>query len=351
MQTAPNRTSSFWKKLFASPEMYLWQFDGNDALFINMRRSDFAASVFTDQRIQAANDEIVRVPIAELLEAQTRYGKTTAGPTGVIFHMAYTGSTLLARALDVESRNLVYREPLSLRQLAVGLSSDQWPGDKPEDPRALLSTTLALLSRRFQKSGPVIIKANVPVNFMLEAMLEDTHGPDSALFLYAELEDYLVAVLKSDNHIEWVRRILQEMGPGIDRTLGTSEAQRGSLSDAEAAACIWLAQIRLFEQHCDGENRACLDFETWLAKPKSSLARSFRLFQQPVKKPQIEAITTGELFTRHAKTNASDFSNADRLAAKSQLREQLAESIVAAKRWLEDRGESAHCNALSERAL
>ncbi|MEQ1689177.1 MAG: hypothetical protein ABL874_11450, partial [Sphingopyxis sp.] len=168
--------------LFGSPDHYLHSFEGDAALFVPMDRTAYRRSIFLDQRISPAEGQVVRVSQGLLVQAPA------ACPTGWIFHMAHCGSTLLARALDELGGGLMLREPLALRQLAL-----------QPDLGAMLAPTLALLSRRYPVSDATVIKANVPVNFMLDRI--SASDPQArAIFLYCRLPDYLCAILRSDQH-------------------------------------------------------------------------------------------------------------------------------------------------------
>ena len=136
--------------LYDSPDHYLQSFDGDDAIFVPMDRAAYHRSIFLDGRISPAASGSMRIPLATLSGA----GRGPA-PTAWIFHVAHCGSTLLARALDRPQYNLVLREPLALRQLAITPARERLP----------LAATM--LSRRYQSTLPTIIKANVPVNFLL----------------------------------------------------------------------------------------------------------------------------------------------------------------------------------------
>ena len=99
--------------LFASPDHYLHSFEGDAAVFVPMDREAYRRSIFLDGRTRPAANRSMRLPAGALVEPVRR-----PEPTGSIFHVAHCGSTLLARALDRPSTNLVLREPLALRQLA-----------------------------------------------------------------------------------------------------------------------------------------------------------------------------------------------------------------------------------------
>src|SRR5690349_21073853 len=140
--------------LFASPDHYLHSFDGDAAVFVPMDRAAYHRSIFLDHRILPSANGSMRVPVAALTGTARPIART-----GWIFHVAHCGSTLLARALDDPSLNLVLREPLALRQQAF-----------TNDP-ARLALTAAMLSKRYRGDLPTLVKANVPVNFLLDDLV------------------------------------------------------------------------------------------------------------------------------------------------------------------------------------
>lgn len=297
------------EELFGSPDHYLHSFDGNDALFVPMDRAAYRRSIFLDRRISPAGEGVMRVPVAALSAAPP------ALPTNWIFHIAHCGSTLLARALDELGEGIVLREPLALRQLAL-----------LAEPDPLLEPTLALLSRRYPGTGPALIKANVPVNFMLDQIVAS--APQArAVFLFSTLPDYLCAVLRSDQHRNWVR--------GVTAQLGTKLGEILPESDAELAALLWHAQLCAFEQALVSMERAgCLDFEVFLQRPGDSLLATVNLFDCAAERAQVDQIVAGPLFSTYSKNPEHAFDNAARLARRDTLLETLSPEIARAQAWL-----------------
>ncbi|HUQ13381.1 MAG TPA: hypothetical protein VM055_03810, partial [Novosphingobium sp.] len=192
--------------LFASPDRYLHSFDGDDALFVAMDRAAYARSIFLDGRISPAREGTERVAVEALLASVP-----DPAPMAWIFHVAHCGSTLLARAIEALGPNLVLREPLALRQLALA-----------PDP-ARLALTLAMLSRRYDRAAPTLVKANVPVNFMLaEIAAFDPSAP--AILLHCGLRDYLLAILRSDHHRGWVRGVTTQLAAHLGDVESLSDA-------------------------------------------------------------------------------------------------------------------------------
>jgi hypothetical protein len=297
-------------ELFASPDHYLHSFEGDSALFVPMDRAAYYRSIFLDGRISPAAPQSMRLPVGALAEQAP-----PPAPTGWIFHVAHCGSTLLARALDRPSSNLVLREPLSLRQQALA-----------PDPRRL-ALTLSMLSKRYREDLPTIVKANVPVNFLLPRLAEA--DPDArSILLYATLRDYVLAILRSDNHREWLRRVTAQLAAHL--------GDLSSLTDAQRCAALWLAQRRAFADSISlMPNARSLDAEAFFAAPGPVLRAAADHLAVPMSDGEIDAAVTGPLFATYSKNPEEPFDNSARLARRSELEGPLAGELAQAQAWVE----------------
>jgi hypothetical protein len=317
-------------ELFASPDHYLHSFADGAAVFVPMDRDAYHRSVFLDDRIDPARSGTMRLPL-EMLVGQA----PQPNATGWIFHVAHCGSTLLARALDELGSNLILREPLALRQLAL----------EPALNREVLAVELAMLSKAYDPAAPTLVKANVPVNFMLDAIAaQQRQAP--ALLLYLGLEDYLCAILRSDNHRKWLRGVTAQLAHHLD---GTADQP-----DAILAAKLWHAQIARFAAVLQEMPLAhSLDAEAFYAEPVEIIGAAAQHFGIKADMGTIEDLVGGALFQTYSKRPGVAFSNADRLARRDAARAELSGELTVARRWLEDTGRdsSAALARLSEQAL
>ncbi len=298
------------EQLFTSPDHYLHSWDGGNAVFVPMDRAAYQRSIFLDRRISPAGEGAMGVPGATLLQEPHK-----ALQTGWIFHVAHCGSTLLARALDGLADNLVLREPLALRQQAFA--------DNP----AQLALTLALLSKRYGGAGQTVIKANVPVNFLLSQIAAaDPAAP--AVFLHLSLSDYLLAILRSDNHRAWLRGVTQQLAVH----LGEIE----NLTDAKLAAALWLAMMRRFADAIDVmPNARSLDAEHFFSDPRQALEKVAKLYGMAATPAALDAVVSGPLFSTYSKNPAHAFDNAARLERRAAMAEVLGDEIAEAQNWVE----------------
>jgi hypothetical protein len=312
--------------LFASPDHYLHSFEGGAAVFMPMDRDAYHRSIFLDGRISPAADQVMRIPVAALIAAPR-----PAAPTGWIFHVAHCGSTLLARALDRPSTNLVLREPLTLRQMAIS----------PESKR--LAMTAAMLSKRYREELPTIVKANVPVNFLLPDLAALDPSARS-IFLYATLRDYALAILRSDNHRDWLKRVTTQLAHRLGDLSG--------LSDPERCASLWLAQMRAFTSAIAiMPNARAVDAEAFFADPRLVTAAAAAHFGVPVSQAEIDSTVEGPLFATYSKNPDQPFDNSARLARKAELEGRLAEELVQVQDWAASAGGEGATAALEAARL
>ena len=293
--------------LFASPDHYLHSFDGNAAVFVPMDRASYHRSIFLDGRIAPAGEGEMRIPLPTL-------GAPPAPqPTSWIFHVAHCGSTLLARALDQLEANLVLREPLALRQCAIA-----------PDPRRLALAT-AMISKRYRGDAPTIVKANVPVNFILPDLV--ALDPQArVIFLHLGLRDYLLAILRSENHREWLGRVTAQLAPYL--------GDLSRLTDAQRAAALWAAQTHAFAKAIAAlPNARALDAEIFFADPRTVLEASASHLGAAITAADIDRCVAGPLFATYSKNPDVAFDNQARVARRTELETQLADSLEEGRLW------------------
>ena len=323
------------KGVFSSPDLYFWKFTNTDSFFLDMDRDAYQWSIFFDHRISPTSQNITKIELSQLIEASKA---RVARPPDIsyIFHMAHCGSTLLARALDIKSANIVYREPTTLRQLGVIVARSCFGGTPPESWRQLFDLTSSLLGKTYNKSGPVIIKGNVPVNFIISQLM-DVSPQTRGVLLYATLDDYLLSVLKSPTHRDWVKRVLGRLSNAVEAVVGVNKEEREEMSSAQAAACLWLVQISIYARMADQySNIRTLDAENFYNHPRVVISNVSGFFGFELDAETIDGIVNSDLFSRHSKVPRLQYDNIRRVRERENLRTELEIELAEAKNWVED---------------
>jgi hypothetical protein len=318
-------------RFFDTPELHFLAFDQDHALFTRMDRDAYHRSIFHDHRSSSLDAEPINMPVAPLIAAAR---ERPIMRTGWIFHVAHCGSTLLARMIDSPRSGLVLREPRPLRQLGVLAAG----GDRPDDWGDRLNLAHAMVARRFEPSQPTMVKANVPVNFIVPQILQFDPGAP-VILLYLALEPYLLAILREPRRRAWVDRVTRLLEPALAAKVGL-----GPRSDTvERATALWLAQMLIF-------NAALV------SNPYVRTLDAEALFTSPTKAAEAAAMHLGlsftdevgrldELTSSHSKDPSRAFNEAVRRQRQEDDRIVLRDDLKRARRWI---GQTAASSDLPE---
>lgn len=306
---------------FASPELHLLTFDVDQALVTRMNAEAYFRSSFLDGgRVVTLDPQPQTIPLGPLLEAAS---EVKPEPVGWIFQIAHCGSTLLSRLIDQPEHSLVLREPPPLRQVAVMHAR----GSAPADWSARLRLAHAAAARRFEADLPTVVKANAPVNFMLPE-LSALEPSATAILLHLPLADYVVAVLATPEHRQWVDRVTTMLEPAIRRATGVDALG----STAERAAALWLAQMIAFQdQLAANPNAFSLDANHLFGDPApvaNAAAAHFGI--APLDPDGVAAAAS--LNAKQPGQPYDDEARRERAKANAAL---LKDEIETARRWID----------------
>ena len=294
------------EEVVSSAHYFPLKFEGANLVFVPMSRESFYASSFTmPSRIITDSDDAIAVPFAHVVAA-LKDRLASAQDASFIFQVAHCGSTLLSKALDWPGDSLGIREPYILRQFASS------PSPQNDAQRAsyssALRTILYLLSRRLVESERVVIKANVPVNYILAEVLE-ARADLSGVFLRNGFEDYILAALKAPERQQWAQFVVREMASKISQMSTFRSIDFKSLDAAQSAAVLWLSQIHSATRF---EKLKLISSTDFFDNPKvvlKSVAENLAITHDETR---ISEVLEGDLFKRHAKITDRDYSEHDR---------------------------------------
>ncbi len=220
-------------KLYASPELYPIGIDfrRESVKFVRMSRDAYRDSVFLDARTRRLGNESYEIRLDDLLFAAE--GKPAlAQAVHYILHPTFCCSTLLARYFELLSCCFVLKEPVVLTQLALTPRSTlRW------NEAFMLCTRL--LTRTYDPNQFVVIKPHEPCNVLAEALLEQNKAA-TITFLTTPLRDFLLAILKEQDRRRWVQRRLVKAQDSVAAVSALANVNICNLSDAQAAAFLWL---------------------------------------------------------------------------------------------------------------
>lgn len=285
-------------------------------------------AAFLDQRLQVAWDAALPVPATEL------GGMEIATPPSFLFHTAFCGSTLLARALHAPPGVVSLKEPSVLHALSTASLRER----NAEDARRLdlrLYRALALLSRPWTPGGRVVVKPTNPVNRLAGRLL--AQSPRSpAILLYSSLREFMLSCFKklpdAETKIRWMTQHLL-VDSRLSKNLDIRPFSQFNL--IESCALTWFAQVEYFADVLaadDADNLRTLDMKTLLAEPELSVRASASWLKLPASLDDLQSRTLA-VFSRHSKSPGQDFGAATREIANDQTYARYGDLIERGLEW------------------
>lgn len=248
-----------------------------------------------------------------------------------IFHTAFCGSTLMSQLLDALYETLPLREPEALGNLLAYLRIPQVP---EQHKRATFGPVMQLLARRYEPTQMAIIKANDYCNPMAREILHrDSRAP--LLFMYAPLEEFVVACLRVPARRDWIRqRCNAARAMAVQLLPAAQEFVLAPDGFSDMAAFYWAYNIALYHQAYGvaPERLRCLDFNTLLSDPLRLVQACARHFDLA---PRV-GVNADEVLTQllgvYSKNNHYSYSPAQRLKDIAELRQHYTAQIDAARK-------------------
>lgn len=318
--------------LLDSPEYYLGDVDPSARQFgfYAVDPHEFRRSSFQDEaRTRGIRSGRLAVDI----------GLAAARPVGgrklrYILHTAFCCSTLLARCLDLPGKSIAFREPNVLMQLSnqkrLGGAGAGLP--LPQ----LLDLSVRLLAKTANQGEAAVIKpTNAANNLAADILRADSTA--AVLLLHSKLEYFLASIIKKGEECRaFVRHLFGVVHGDSPRTRAIPPATLLALTDLQLATLLWYLQMDTYQallREFPAARVRTLDCDDFLADPARALTRLAVFFEIPLDAAEVEAVVTGEAFTRHSKSDARDYDRDVRSAEYARVLEENRAAIELTVKW------------------
>jgi hypothetical protein len=314
----------------ATPDFFPMKIDPrrNTIQFDEMSRSSFRESAFLDRRAVRAGNRTLLADMARLKSRQP------SCPLQFILHVAFCGSTLLARYLEELPHCLVLKEPKVLGQLA-DTGHQRLAFAAPDLWHDRLSVVLAMLARGYPTDVAAVVKAPDMCNWMAGSML-DSDKSARAVFLFAPLRIFLLQVLKVKHRREWLREHMNVLRRPMSQVPFIADAIATGLSDGQLASAMWLGNSflcrSLLARH-DAHRILLLNGETLMSRPTQAVLAAAEFLGLAADDANRAALETLHPLTRHAKDTRLAYDAASRTAELQSAEAQCVDEVAAAMVW------------------
>jgi hypothetical protein len=258
-----------------------------------------------------------------------------AEPAGLnfIWHTSFCCSTLIAKALDLAGRNLSLCEPQILIPIA-DLKRAGMFANNSLSPR-LPEIVFRFLARRPAAETQIMVKPSNFANFLIADVARVTQG--RALFLYSDLESFLISVAKSGIPLlKYARRLFSNIAGDSSQPLPWASHEIFQMTDLEIAALVWHMQIGEFRRDWplfEPGRAASLDCDAFLADPAAALAKLDAFFGLGLGAEHIERVASGPLLSQHAKSPGHPYDAQRRSVEKAAVRKRLGADLERVIAW------------------
>jgi hypothetical protein len=311
-----------------------WFLDGLDlasgaASLTRTERADVSGAVFLDDRWDRGGAARARLPLSALAGFIGRHRPA------VIWHSAFCCSTLVASLLDVPGAALALKEPKALTDLAE-IRRVRAPGT---DER-LTHAVLTHLGRRRSPDEAVVIKPSNGANALLP---EAATASGPVLFLYSSCRDFILSVVSggpdgvgAESRKRFVRSLLLERAAPPHPTLPLRPADLAMITDLQAAALVWHAQMQEFRAAARrlGPARArSQDCEVFLNDPAGTLKAIDRFMDLNIGEARLADALAGGGMDRYAKQPSRAYDTSRRRATLDAAAAELGGALEAVVEW------------------
>ena len=314
------------------PHWFVEDYDplANSFSVVRTDREALSRQVFLDQRWDRREAEHRRLPVDAAVRA---FEGATLPELNFIWHSSFCCSTLLAAALDWPGCNLSLREPLAMVPVADAVRAARHAA-KPV-PARLAEMAFRLLARRFAPDEGVTVKPSNFTNVLVQDAARASRG--KMLFLYSDLESFLISVAKSGTQLrKYARRLFGNIAGDGGGPLPWAPQEIFQMTDLEIAALAWHLQIAEFRRGFAalGAGRAAsLDCDAFLADPAATLARLDGFFGLELGAERLAGVAGGPLFARHAKNPAHPYDAKRRREENAAVRQFLGPDLDRIVEW------------------
>lgn len=313
-------------ELLADPKYMLHQIipERNEALFVPADLALLRQLSFLDGRADFSSGPTVTVALDAMLTERLRQ----PGPDRYIFHVAFCGSTLLARLLDKQGSTLLLKEPNILVDLANWKRSGRDSRFAPA-----LDLSLACLRRSWATGEAVVIKPSNWINNLLPDIVEHSAQLRS-IFITMAPDAYVIAVLRGGrDRLAFAARTASHLAPSCPKgNIWLREAIAATADPIGRALNLALVALHLQEMLFSGHAGSVINAEEIFANPVEAARHASDALSLDIDEATIAA-TVSERKATNAKAPDRSFSLTERRLEDIEIERYHGAAIKAALDW------------------
>lgn len=329
MSSKGSQLNADMKHLFEDPNYYVFDTlpKQNLTRFLITSEGELSDAAFADIRFDNPSRDDVFVKTHLLLKHAKRQAAHKAD-VFFIFHHAFVCSTLLARCLNQIDAFYALKEPWILRRIADIKRTVSTSADK-RDWNQRSKMYLRLLTKNFQSGESLIIKSTNVANNLIGDVCR-WQPRTKALFLYSDLESFLVSNIKKTSETKAKIPYLLNAFLMDSNVVGEVNTLTNfkNLTFLQTCASIWIANVYALKQqheHINTGRVGAINMDLLLRSPTAALTLVSRFFGHAPTSREMLQMTSPEVMGTHAKASV-------RRAYSPEMRAREYTSILRSNR-------------------
>ena len=324
---------------FSEPSWFLFRLDipRRLAIFIPLDRPRMSDATFLDEASTGFSSvQPLEAPIRELEAAMAR--SPGGEPVGrFLFHTSFCCSTLIARCLDRAGTCLALKEPEALLNLASFKRSLARRPDRAAEFDSCFRLGLRLLNKPFSPGERVLVKPTNAANGVCDDLYR-LHPDSRSVFLYSDLENFLISILKKgEAGRNFIRNIFTIVSQDFDPKDLPGLNKLFQWTDLQIAGLVWLIQLKNYLKvlrQFPGRPIRTLDYRRFLESPGEALRALMAFYGLPGDEEHVQAVLAGPLLKADAKAAGRSLDPGQRLLDAGGVKEQFKADIDVVKAWM-----------------
>jgi hypothetical protein len=309
-------------------------------LFLSVTPDFYANAPFLDQRAVPQQQRSL-IPsnwaaIQDVMQAVA--AQPAPAKLGMVFHVGHCGSTLLSRALALNTGLFSLREPLPLRDLCSFWLERQepWSEISEEGLDHRIDMMRALWARTPSTGQLAVVKATSFCCPLAEPWLARFQS-DQAVLLAVAPETYLASMVSVPAYIADLKATAKQRMLNLKNLTDLALPALYSLSAGELAALAYLSDLMAMHSAARSAGGRVMrqDFDDFLSAPDRALGALNAFFNAPLPTGHIKSLLQNPLFSRYSKASDYPFSTSERLARLREARSGHSAEISKGRAWLD----------------
>lgn len=333
----------FMKNFLENPSKFPHSLDLKRGVlnFVDLDQDRVRNLPFLDYRFIGPSPKLEVIALTQLYEKLWPQIQNDKKKLNFIFHSSFCCSTLLARCLDIEGKNLSLKEPMVLLGLAQYKQTVNQKIENDTKWEPLQNMILHLLGRSHDENENILVKPSNAANNLVSEILSSPYG-GKFLVLYSKLERFLISILKGgQRRQETVSGLLPVFLFDHANDLPLPVQEIPFLNPLKRAALMWALQMKTFHQvfkEFKTPRLKSLESDTFLAQPEKTFYALGDFFGFEISHQEAEKITKSPAFLTHSKEQGRPYSRKVWEQTKTAVLQNSGKEIREATDFVRDFG-------------